>query len=349
MKMAVRDCGWVGTVEAHLASTSLFSSSNRVASGGRFAVPERQRTEAIRVSGCRSRLEWLRHLRFEGAAGLDSRASFGSLFELKTRGATCQATKWADRLSRDLYGTGPHEAPGEKSETATLSWQRVDDGSGRRGSVGSSAVASAFLAVTPKTERTVALPLDYYQILGAETHFLADAVVRVYEARANNLPEEGFSQDALIARREILRVACDTLADPNLRGDYNQALVEDEAGTLMIDVPWSKVPGALCLLQEVGEMEVVLQVGQDLLQERLGTTYRWDMALAMALAYVELSREAMAESPPAIVRSRQMLETALKLLQVKKILWEGFQTPSLLSCLFVLSCIGWMPQLSLQY
>lgn len=65
-------------------------------------------------------------------------------------------------------------------------------------------------------------------------------------------------------------------------------------------------------------MEVVLQVGQELLRERLGKFFQRDVVLAMALAYVELSREAMAESPPAIVRSCELLERALKLLQVRR-------------------------------
>lgn len=174
------------------------------------------------------------------------------------------------------------------------------------------ALASSLPAVT---ERTITLPIDYYQILGADTHFLADAIVRAYEARVNNLPVEGFSQDAIIARQEILRGACETLADPDLRGEYNDSLLEDEAGTIMVEVPLSKVPGALCLLQEAGEMEIVLQVGQNLLKERLIRTYHRDIILAMALAYVELSREAMAETPPAIMQSCELLERSLKLLQ----------------------------------
>ncbi|KAL2608435.1 hypothetical protein R1flu_027008 [Riccia fluitans] len=193
-----------------------------------------------------------------------------------------------------------------------LSEERVRR-NGRKG-FAFNAFASSFPSVT-KTERTFTLPLDYYQILGAETYFLADSIVRSYEARLAHPPREGFSQEALVARSEILRGARDTLADPDLRGDYNQGLVEDEAGTLMLDVPWSKVSGALCLLQEVGEMEVVLQAGQSLLEERLPKTMQRDVALSMALAYVELSREAMAETVPTVVRSCDLLEAALKLLQ----------------------------------
>lgn len=72
------------------------------------------------------------------------------------------------------------------------------------------------------------------------------------------------------------------------------------------------------MLHEVGEVEVVLQAGQALLgqQQDLPKTLNRDVVLAMSLAYVELSREAMAETPPAVVKSCSLLESALKLLRV---------------------------------
>lgn len=80
----------------------------------------------------------------------------------------------------------------------------------------------------------------------------------------------------------------------------------------------SQVGGALCLLHEVREVEVVLQAGQALLaqQEDLPTTLHRDVVFAMALSYMELSREAMAEVPPAVVKSCSLLESALKVLRV---------------------------------
>lgn len=77
--------------------------------------------------------------------------------------------------------------------------------------------------------------------MGAEPQYLADAVVRAFDWRANNPPREGFSQQALRARLEILKGARDSLADPVLRAEYNQALAEDEADALILDVPLTKV------------------------------------------------------------------------------------------------------------
>jgi hypothetical protein len=80
-----------------------------------------------------------------------------------------------------------------------------------------------------------------WQVLGADTHFLADAIVRAYESRVRNPPKEGFSQEALVSRQEILKGACETLADPEMRGDYNEGLLTDELRTIMVDVPLNKV------------------------------------------------------------------------------------------------------------
>ena len=72
------------------------------------------------------------------------------------------------------------------------------------------------------------------------------------------------------------------------------------------------------MLQEAGETEVVLQVGQKLLRERLSKNFKQDLVLVMALAYVDLSRDAMALNPPDFVGCCEVLERALKLLKVNK-------------------------------
>lgn len=77
--------------------------------------------------------------------------------------------------------------------------------------------------------------------MGAEPQYLADAIVRAFDSRIDNSPRLGFSQQALLARLEILRGARDSLVDPEIRAEYNQGLAEDEADTLILDVPLTKV------------------------------------------------------------------------------------------------------------
>lgn len=78
-------------------------------------------------------------------------------------------------------------------------------------------------------------------MLGAEAHFLADGIRRAYEARVSKPPQFGFSDDALISRRQILQAACETLSNSRSRREYNQGLLDDEEGTVITDVPWDKV------------------------------------------------------------------------------------------------------------
>ena len=72
----------------------------------------------------------------------------------------------------------------------------------------------------------------------------------------------------------------------------------------------------LCVLQEAGEAQLVLATGEQLLQDCPPKRFKQDVVLAMALAYVDLSRDAMAASPPDVIHCCEVLERALKLLQV---------------------------------
>lgn len=96
-------------------------------------------------------------------------------------------------------------------------------------------------------ERHVSMPLDFYRVLGAEPHFLGDGIRRAYDARVSKPPQHGYSDDALISRRQILQAACETLANPSSRRDYNQGLADDQFDTLLTQVPWVKVSFCACL------------------------------------------------------------------------------------------------------
>lgn len=129
----------------------------------------------------------------------------------------CSASKWADRLLPDFQFTTDNSPL--SSTTVTLSPPPPP----------------------PPPERHVSIPIDFYQVLGAETHFLGDGIKRAYEARVSKPPQYGFSQDALISRRQILQAACETLANPASRREYNLGLVDDEDDTIITQVPWDKV------------------------------------------------------------------------------------------------------------
>ncbi|GAV72466.1 DUF4101 domain-containing protein [Cephalotus follicularis] len=213
---------------------------------------------------------------------------------LRRTTTTCSsASKWTERLHPDFQFLPATTDTHSRSSTNT----------------------ATLLPPLAPPERHVSIPIDFYKVLGAEPHFLGEGIRRAYEARASKPPLYGFSQDALMSRRLILQAACETLAVPNSRREYNQGLVDDQNGTIITQVPLDKVPGALCVLQEAGETELVLQIGDSLLRERLPKPFKQDVVLAMALAYVDLSRDAMALNQPDFVKGCEALERALKLLQ----------------------------------
>nr|GEV76317.1 hypothetical protein [Tanacetum cinerariifolium] len=212
-------------------------------------------------------------------------------------GNTFSASKWANRLLADFQFL---------PITTTTTTDTPDPASASH--------APPYPPQLPE-DRHVSIPLDFYKILGSEPHFLSDGIRRCYEARVSKQPQFGYSDDALISRRQILFAACQTLANPTEKREYNQGIAEDEFQTILTDVPWDNVPGALCVLQEGGEDELVLQIGESLLKERLPKSFKQDVVLAMALAYVEISRDAMAMSPPDYIKGCELLERALKLLQ----------------------------------
>ncbi|KAK1427274.1 hypothetical protein QVD17_15957 [Tagetes erecta] len=204
------------------------------------------------------------------------------------------ASKWANRLFSDFQFLPTTNADSSDLTTTTT-------------------VTPPYPPTT--TDRHVSMPIDFYKVLGAKPHFLGDGINRCYEARVLKPPQYGYSDDALISRRQILQAACETLANPSLKREYNQGLADDEFDTILTDVPWDNVPGALCVLQECGEDELVLQIGESLLKERLPKSFKQDVVLAMALSYIEISRDTMAMSPPDYIKGCELLERALKLLQ----------------------------------
>ncbi|KAK9073299.1 hypothetical protein SSX86_007623 [Deinandra increscens subsp. villosa] len=206
------------------------------------------------------------------------------------------ASKWANRLLADFQFL-PTTNNADESPDLT----------------GATLTPPPTLSASP--QRHVSMPIDFYRVLGAKPHFLADGINRCYEARVLKPPQYGYSDDALISRRQILQAASETLANPSSRREYNQGLADDDFDTILTDVPWDNVPGALCVLQECAEDQVVLQIGESLLKERLPKSFKQDVVLAMALSYIEISRDTMAMSPPDYIKGCELLERALKLLQ----------------------------------
>ncbi|MCA2718160.1 IMS domain-containing protein [Microcystis sp. M169S2] len=159
------------------------------------------------------------------------------------------------------------------------------------------------------------IPLDYYRILGIPFQVSAEQIDLAHADRGRQLPRQEYSQTAIVARQHLLDQAYQVLSDPDRRRDYdaqffapNPLLLNPESSTENLDSQDGEVAaasseyatpqitiapadlvGALLILQELGEYELVIRLAETYLD--LEPTTRPDMILTLALAYGELSRE----------------------------------------------------------
>jgi hypothetical protein len=166
----------------------------------------------------------------------------------------------------------------------------------------------------------VLVPLDYYRILGLPTQATPEQLRQAYQDRVSRGPRRDYSQLAVTARQDLLDEAYRTLGDPLTRQDYDaaflnktygvEAIVPEETGrrangttasqSPALDIDDRQFVGAIALLQELGEYELVLNLGYphlsnpgDIEAGRFGEPklVLADVVLSVVLAYLELGRE----------------------------------------------------------
>ena len=172
------------------------------------------------------------------------------------------------------------------------------------------------------------IPLDYYRILGLPTQATAEQVLQAHRDRTQQLPRREFSEAAISSRNQLLDDAYAILADSEQRQNYDASLITKsydlmevgraaelegqyaagysadlglEADAASIDIPELQFVGALLILLDLGEYELVLRLGRPYLSGgnlslRSGEFGDPDIVLAdivltVALACLELGRE----------------------------------------------------------
>jgi hypothetical protein len=160
----------------------------------------------------------------------------------------------------------------------------------------------------------VRIPLDYYRILGLPILATAEQLRQAHQDRVLQIPRPEFSAPAVAARKHLLDQAYAVLSDDTQRQEYDSRFLattyETDAkpgGTPSqpenpeIEIEESQLIGALLLLQELGEYELVLKLGRPRLYPHHpdvpgdgGENPQEDLAaivLVMASACLELGRE----------------------------------------------------------
>ncbi|WP_138499287.1 IMS domain-containing protein [Nostoc sp. PA-18-2419] len=177
------------------------------------------------------------------------------------------------------------------------------------------------------------IPLDYYRILGLPLAASDEQLRQAYSDRIVQLPRREYSMTAISSRKQLIEEAYVVLSDPKQRSTYDHlylahAYDPDNVATgtvaaenpresykkgvdpqnLGIDVSQDELVGALLILQELGEYELVLKLGRPYLINKNGVSNnnkgsnlveeeipesaeRPDVVLTVALACLELGRE----------------------------------------------------------
>ncbi|PLZ95333.1 molecular chaperone DnaJ [Fischerella thermalis CCMEE 5268] len=176
------------------------------------------------------------------------------------------------------------------------------------------------------------IPLDYYRILGLPLAASEEQLRQAYSDRRQQLPRREYSQVAINSRKQLIEEAYVVLSDPKERRAYDQlylahaygserennptVAVENRAADndsiesqgLSIEINPDELAGALLILQELGEYELVLRLGHPYLTNNNSTgvqagktsetsdfsdidPQRADVVLTVALACLELGRE----------------------------------------------------------
>ncbi|NET57782.1 MAG: DUF4101 domain-containing protein [Symploca sp. SIO2E6] len=171
------------------------------------------------------------------------------------------------------------------------------------------------------------IPLDYYRILGLPIQASPEQISQAYRDRTLQLPRREYSEVAIASRKQLLDEAYEILSEPEDRSAYDsnfltktydqepdQALAAKRSSlgvvtnsnvsshTPSIEIQDQQFVGVLLILQELGEYELVLKLGQPYLSSNdsisldkgsLGDPQlvRADIVLTLALACLELGRE----------------------------------------------------------
>jgi len=169
----------------------------------------------------------------------------------------------------------------------------------------------------------VRIPLDYYRILGLPIQATVEQLEMAHRDRTMQLPRREYSEIAIDSRKQLLYRAYGVLSDSDQRRTYDanldaalaapdpkidgttSAKAVEKHHSPSIEISEEQLVGALLILLELGEYELVLQLGRPYLsskisaekdptlREKSGASQleRSDTVLTIAHACLELGRE----------------------------------------------------------
>ncbi|KAL6524604.1 hypothetical protein OROHE_016275 [Orobanche hederae] len=161
----------------------------------------------------------------------------------------------------------------------------------------------------------VEIPVTCYQIIGVHDKAEKDEIVKSVMHLKNAEIEEGYTKDAVISRQDLLVDVRDKLLfEPEYAGNFK----DKQPPKSSLRIPWAWLPGALCLLQEVGNENLVLEIGQKALQHPESKPSVHDLLLSMALAEcaiakVGFEKNNISQGFEALARAQCLLRSKISL------------------------------------
>ncbi|CAM0901701.1 unnamed protein product [Alopecurus aequalis] len=205
----------------------------------------------------------------------------------------------------------------------------------RRGAAVRARVAEAAAAAAEGCGRqqeapAVEIPVTCYQILGVTEKAEKDEIVKSAIELKKSEIEDGYTEEVSTCRQALLVDVRDKLLFEQEYAGSKRAKVPPRSS---LHIPWSWLPAALCVLQEVGEEKLVLDIGQAALRRPDSKPYAHDVLLAMALAECSIAKASFEKSKVSLgfealaraqylLRKRPSLEKMPLLEQIEESLEE---------------------------
>ncbi|KAB8994311.1 hypothetical protein FH972_026901 [Carpinus fangiana] len=127
--------------------------------------------------------------------------------------------------------------------------------------------------------------------------------------------EEGYTMDVVVSRQDLLMDVRDKLLfEPEYAGNMREKIPPKSP----LRIPWAWLPAALCVLQEVGEVKLVLDIGRAALQHPDAKPYIHDLLLSMALAECAIAKigfekNKVSQGFEALARAQCLLRSKISL------------------------------------
>ncbi|KAH0926924.1 hypothetical protein HID58_019180, partial [Brassica napus] len=162
---------------------------------------------------------------------------------------------------------------------------------------------------------TIEIPVTCYQLIGVSEKAEKDEVVKSVLNLKKADAEEGYTMEAAAARQDLLMDVRDKLLfEPEYAGNLKENITPKSP----LRIPWAWLPAALCLLQEVGEEKLVLDIGRSVLRHLDSKPYIHDIFLAMALSECAVAKDAfeankVSQGFEALARAQSFLKSKVTL------------------------------------